>query len=230
MGWLNFSRIPEPEEMDESGEIEAYASATAQAYLDSIDGTFVEHVLRLGASRGLALDIGTGPGQIPLKIARQLPHLEIIGMDLSEAMLKVARQQASALGMDRQVKFQLGNGNRLEFRNQSLDLVLCNSVLHHLQDPVGMLDEVARVVKPNGAVLLRDLRRPSRLAYALHVHWFGRYYSGKMRELFEASVRAAYTFEELKSILRQSKLAGANLFRFGWAHIGIERPARPAGV
>ncbi len=71
------------------------------------------------------------------------------------------------------------------------------------------------------------LRRPSRLAYPLHVGWYGRHYTGKMRELYEASVRAAYTYDELENLLRRSQLSGARLFRFRRTHIGIERPAMP---
>ncbi len=223
MGWLDLPRIPEPEVMAEADEVEAYASAAAQAYLARIDDTFVEHVLRLGVERGRALDIGTGPGQLPLKIARCLPALAFVGIDRSHAMLARARKQAAPLGLSERVGFQPGDGNRLEFPDRSFDLVVCNSVLHQLAAPVQVLDEIARVAKPDAAILLRDLRRPSRLAYPLHVGWYGRHYAGKMRELYEASVRAAYTYDELAALLRRSQLSGARLFRFGRTHIGFER-------
>src|SRR5277367_937469 len=63
MSLLDLPRVPEVEAMDDAGEVEAYASASAQAYLDKIDDTFVEHALRLvnKRPRGRALDIGTGP-------------------------------------------------------------------------------------------------------------------------------------------------------------------------
>ena len=63
MSWLDLPRVPEPEVMNDSDEVEAYASAAAQAYLGKIDDTFVEHAVRLVAARarGRALDIGTGP-------------------------------------------------------------------------------------------------------------------------------------------------------------------------
>lgn len=226
MGWLDLVRVPEPEAMEEEGEVEAYASAAGQAYLDDLDGTFVEHALSLGVRSGKALDIGTGPGQIPLKLARKLPDLQILGTDRSEAMLEEANRQARAAGLQNRVRFELGDGNRLAFPDGSFDLVLCNSVLHHLADPVRVLDEIARVARPEGAVLLRDLRRPSRLAFPLHVRWFGRHYSGRMRELFEASVRSSYTSAELEGLLRASRLERTRPFRLGLSHIGLERPTR----
>ena len=211
--------------MSEADEVDAYASATAQAYLDEIDNTFVAHVLRLRVEGGLGLDIGTGPGQIPLKIAQRLPGLQFIGIDRSEAMLAEARRQTAALGLSERVRFEVGDGNRLAFPDQSFDLVICNSVLHHLAAPVRVLDEIARVAKPRAAILLRDLRRPPRLASPFHVRWYGRHYHGKMRTLYEASVRSSYTYRELAELGRRSQLSGARLFRFGRTHIGIERLA-----
>ena len=223
MGWLDLPRIPEPEVMAEADEVEAYASAPPQAYLARIDDTFVEHVLHLGVEHGRALDIGTGPGQLPLKIVRRLPALAFVGIDRSQAMLARARKQAAALGLSAQVEFQPGDGNRLEFPDRSFDLVVCNSVLHHLAAPVRVLDEIARVAKPEAAILLRDLWRPSRLAYSLHVRWHGRFYTGRMRQLYQASVRAAYTYDELAALLRRSQLQRTRLFCFGRTHIGLER-------
>jgi hypothetical protein len=59
------------------------------------------------------------------------------------------------------------------------------------------------------------------------VCFFGRHYSGEMRRLYEASVRAAYTTGELKPMLRDSALndGRTKVFRRGLTHAGIERPA-----
>lgn len=226
MSWFELERIPEPEVMDDSAEVEAYASAAAEKYLNQIDDTFVAHALRLGLEKGRVLDMGTGPGQIPLKIAQRLPQLRFVGIDQSGNMIRQASERASKAGLADRVEFRRGDANRLDFADASFDFVLCNSVLHHLQNPVRVLDELARVVRPEGGVLVRDLRRPSRLVFPLHVCWFGRHYSGLMKQLYIASVRSAYTLPELAEILRTSKLTGARLFRHERTHIGIERPLK----
>jgi hypothetical protein len=61
--------------------------------------------------------------------------------------------------------------------------------------------------------------------YPLHVRIFGRHYSGEMRRLYEASVHAAYTPEELNAMLARSRLGDgrARVFRRGMTHTGIER-------
>jgi ubiquinone/menaquinone biosynthesis C-methylase UbiE len=227
MALFDLPRVPEPEVMDDSGEVEAYSSAAAQAHLDAIDDTFVEHAMRLlkGCERGRALDIGTGPGQIVLKLARRLTRWKFVGVDRSPGMIAQAQANlaSAGAGLAGRVEFQVADGNRLEFPEKTFDLVMCNSVLHHLAEPQNVLAEMARLAKPAGAILLRDLRRPGRLKFPLHVRWHGRNYSGEMRRIFRDSVRAAYTVPELQRLLDASPLRGAHVFTHRSSHIGIER-------
>jgi ubiquinone/menaquinone biosynthesis C-methylase UbiE len=228
MSFLDLPRIPEPEVMDDSGEVEAYSSAAAQAHLDAIDNTLIDHALRLvrGCEQGRGLDIGTGPGQIVIKLARRLTRWSFVSVDRSPGMIVQARANlaAAANGIPERVAFELADGNRLPFRDESFDLVMCNSVLHHLAEPEKLLSEIARLVNSNGAILLRDLRRPNRLAYPLHVCWHGRNYSGEMLRLYRDSVRAAYTVPELHRLLESSGITGARVFEHHSTHIGVERP------
>lgn len=228
MSWFELQRVPEPEAMDDSGEVEAYSSATAQAHLDKIDDTFVEQAMCLigsgGSVRnsGWAVDIGTGPGQIVLKLAQRLPNWRFVGVDRSANMIRHALRQRDS-GLAGRLDFLVASGSQLPFPNGSCDLVLCNSVLHHLGSPAGLLSEIARIVTPVGTILVRDLRRPSRLAYPLHVRWYGRHYDGLMHRLYCDSVQAAYTPAELEALLRSSPMDGTRVFTFGRTHLGIER-------
>ena len=236
--WSHLPRVPEPEVMDDNGEVQAYSSAAAQAYLNKIDDTLVEHALRLvgaqakQAGRGAALDIGCGPGQIVLKLAQRLPGWQFIGVDRSANMVRQAISARDELAhrtsqdLAARVQFSMADGCKLPLPVSSVDLVLCNSVLHHLEQPGQLFAEIARVTAPDGAILLRDLQRPSRLKYPLHVRWHGRHYSGLMYKLYCDSVRAAYTPDELAGLLRASPLHGARIFTLGRTHLGFERAAR----
>jgi ubiquinone/menaquinone biosynthesis C-methylase UbiE len=135
----------------------------------------------------------------------------------------MARRGGSDLAA--RVQFFVGDGCAMSFAEASLDLVLCNSVLHHLREPAKLLAEIARVAAPRGAILLRDLQRPSRPAYPLHVRWHGRRYGSLMYKLYSDSVRAAYTPQELAGLLRGSPLRDARIFTRGRTHLGFERPA-----
>jgi ubiquinone/menaquinone biosynthesis C-methylase UbiE len=228
MSFFDLPRVPEPEVMDDSGEIEAYSSAAAQAHLTAIDDTLIAHALRLvnGHERGRALDIGTGPGQIVIKLAQRLTRWKFVGVDRSAGMIAQANANLGSAGTEfvGRIDFQIADGNRLPFPDESFDLVLCNSVLHHLAEPENLLAEIARLARPGGGVLMRDLRRPGRIAHAFHVRWHGRNYSGEMLRLYRDSVRAAYTESELQRMLELSPLRTARVFTHESTHIGIERP------
>jgi ubiquinone/menaquinone biosynthesis C-methylase UbiE len=231
MSLFDLPRVPEPEVMDDAREVEAYSSAAAQSYLEQIDNTFVEHAVRLAKQRerGRALDIGTGPGQITIKLAGRLTLWKFIGIDRSPNMIAKARENLGAAGnhLAGRVEFRVADGNHLPFPDATFDFVLCNSVLHHLAQPMQFLDEIARVAAPGAAILLRDLRRPGRLASPLHIRWHGRHYEGAMRELYNASVHAAYTEEELEKMLLSSRLRGTRIFRHESTHIGLARAVSP---
>ena len=232
MFWSDLPRVPEPEVMDDAEEVSAYSSAAAQEYLSHIDDSFVRHALRLARhSPGLALDIGSGPGEIVCKLARHLKDWQLIGVDYSENMIRAALQNLRDLTQGSQgnelpagrLDFMVADANRLPFLDGTFDLVVCNSVLHHMAEPGRLFVEMARVAKPSGAMLLRDLRRPSRFAYPFHVRWHGRHYLGTMYKLYCSSVRAAYTCRELEGMLRSSGVHGVRVFALGATHIGFER-------
>ena len=226
-------RTPEPEQMDASEEVESYSSAAAEKHLDAIDDTFVEHLLRLvpqhnpSAGRtALALDVGTGPAQIPIKILHRIPNLCFAALDRFPNMLACARQNAEQAGVSDRLTLIRSDGQALPFAAGKFAVVICNSVLHHAREPVKLLQEIFRVASPAGAVLIRDLRRPSRPLLNWHLWRHGHRYSGPMRRLFNASVRAAYTTGELDEMLSQAGAKGASVFRYRGAHLGIERRGR----
>lgn len=221
MTWWTLPRVPEAEVMSGAEGVSAYASAAAQAYLDALDDTFVEQVLGFGLDSGLALDVGTGPGRIPLKIARRNPKLRVVGVDRSEAMIQVARNAARERDSGGRLRFLLGDANRLSFPDAAFDLVLSNSLLHHLADPVCVFREMERVTRAGGWILVRDLRRPSRVSFPWHAAWYGRHYAGLMRDLYGASLRAAYSPPELRDLLNRASLGSACPFALGRTHLGF---------
>jgi ubiquinone/menaquinone biosynthesis C-methylase UbiE len=233
MNLWRLERVPEPEEMDDAGEVSSYNSAAAEKHLDAIDETFVEHLLRLleapgrpAAESAWALDVGTGPAQIPVKILARLHGLRFVGLDRSANMLAAARQNAARAGVSGRLSLVRSDGHALPFRDDQFSIVISNSVLHHAKEPVGLLREIFRVAAPEAAVLLRDLRRPSRPLLGWHLWRHGRRYHGQMRRLFNTSVKAAYTAEELGKMLSSAEVQGASVFRYRGAHLGIERASQ----
>ena len=220
--WLFSSeRVPEPEVMQTQEEALGYEETASNAYLDSLDNRFVAHVLAMGIV-GTILDVGTGPGQIPIKLAKRDPRLSVIGIDLSQAMLQLAAERATREQVSSRVSFILASANSIPVASGSIDLLICNSTLHHFSDPVQVFNEAHRVIKEDGVAYFRDLRRRSRLLHGLHVAFFGRKYKGLMRKSFEDSVRAAYTRPELRQHIANSSLSHARVFYPDLAHIVVE--------
>ena len=233
-------RILEPEVMDEAAEVKAYLGGVATAYLDRMDDTFIAAALcglprlpklsrppRLPAQPLRALDVGTGTGSLPVKLAQRMPGLRVVGVDRSRGMLSQARARARAADLSRRVSFKLANGRRLPFADGSFDLVVCNSVLHHIPDPAPVLDEISRVLRRGGACFIRDLRRPHPSVIDRHIRHHGRYYRGTMLRLFADSVRAAFTESELRRIVARSHLGRvrrARVRRMFETYLVIELP------
>jgi ubiquinone/menaquinone biosynthesis C-methylase UbiE len=221
-------RVPEPEEMDSSDEVEVYNSAAAEAHLERIDESFVQHVVHLLPRAehlsGRALDIGCGPAQIPIKLLQRLHGARMVVLDGSPNMIRVAKENARRAGVADRMRFVLGDGKSLPFANSSFSMITCNSMLHHVREPLSLLKEMRRVAASDATILLRDLRRPMFPLLWPHMWWHGRKYRGLMRQLFRASVRASYTADELGRMLRDAPIPRARVFRYKRAHIGIERP------
>jgi len=157
-----------------------------------------------------------------MKLSARLPEWKFIAVDRSLTMIHRATR------VPHSVFVLAGDACSLPFGDSSFDLVLCNSVLHHIGDPARLFAEIRRIAKPGAAILLRDLRRPSRFRFSLHVRWYGRHYDGLMYKLYRDSVRAAYTLEELSAMLNAAAISGARLFTLGATHLGIERRAAEA--
>lgn len=196
--------------MDEDEEAGAYMDAAAQEYLARLDACWVQEVLAVGTGdEARVLDVGTGGGQIPLSLARRRPDWKIWGIDRAPAMLAAGiddvRSASTCVGL------ALADARRLPARDDTFDLVISNSLLHHLANPIEILNEMARVSRPSGKIVVRDLRRPTRRGFAWHVRWHGRHYTGTMRRLYEASVAAALTPQEMSWIVERTQLARPNV-------------------
>jgi ubiquinone/menaquinone biosynthesis C-methylase UbiE len=88
------------------------------------------------ASARSVLDVGSEPGELAIRLARQLPTGQIIGIDPSAPMIEVAARRAAQLGPTPvAVHFVRAVGEQLPFPSHSFDLVVSTAALHHFRDP-----------------------------------------------------------------------------------------------
>ena len=105
---------------------------------------------------GVILDLGTGPGYLPIEIARRAPDINVVGVDLSRSLVRMARVNALKAGFTRQLRFETGNATRLTFDSASFDMVISTGMLHSLKNPAAVLNEMHRVVKNGGETWIYD--------------------------------------------------------------------------
>jgi ubiquinone/menaquinone biosynthesis C-methylase UbiE len=111
---------------------------------------------------GRVLDVGTGRGLLPLKIAEKIPQLQVYGMDSSQKAINAARKNALEMGIANRPKFDIGDVSSLSFEDNYFDAVVSTFSLHHWPEPVRGLNEIFRVLKPGGEALIYDhWRNPS---------------------------------------------------------------------
>jgi ubiquinone/menaquinone biosynthesis C-methylase UbiE len=111
------------------------------------------------------LDVATGPGYVAMTLAEA--GCEVLGIDLTEAPLAIAEQMRQARGLTN-LRFELGDAERLSFGEQTFDIVVSRFALHHCEDPRRVLTEMARVCRIHGVVVIEDLvvsEHPARAAY-----------------------------------------------------------------
>lgn len=124
---------------------------------------FYQRVADDVAAAGLAddarvLDVGTGPGRVPLTIARALETVRVDGLDISAEMVAYARRAAEEAGLGERVHFTEGDVADLPYEDASFDLIISTMSQHHWADAKGGLRELRRVLRPGGRIWIYDLR------------------------------------------------------------------------
>ncbi|WP_320667909.1 class I SAM-dependent methyltransferase [Prochlorococcus sp. MIT 1307] len=211
-------RVLEPELMQDPFQVKAYAEADfAQSdclFIHRIDEYLFLHEKTLETG-SLIVDLGCGPGNIAERLSRRWPFVEVLGVDGSEAMLNEARRskkQKCSLYDFRKLNylcsdiFSIANGSvKLE---KPADLIVSNSLLHHLHNPIQFW-KALKSLSINGSIHLhRDLRRPSTFDEVLKLQ---KTYLPDGPEVlikdYVASLKAAFTVDEVRAQLDNEGLA-----------------------
>jgi ubiquinone/menaquinone biosynthesis C-methylase UbiE len=127
-------------------------------------------------AEGETLEVAVGTG---MNLPHYRPGTQLTGIELSPAMLELAKQRAAELGRD--VDFQVGDATALQFEDQSFDTVVCTFALCTIPDDAAAVAEVRRVLRPSGRFLLAEhvrspkptIRRVQQLIDPLSVRFQG---------------------------------------------------------
>ena len=201
-------RVLEPEVMATQEESIAYDDMDHRA----VNEKFVEDLLATGRATGEILDLGTGTARIPLLLCEQTDDVRIVAVDLSESMLDLARLNIEIASQMSRIMLDRVDAKAMPFDDGRFDVVLSNSIVHHIPDPQRAIAESVRVCKPGGYFFFRDLLRPESNDAIDHLS--ATYVGGETdyaRKMFEDSLRAALTVEEVQAIVETLGLDPANV-------------------
>lgn len=204
---LVMERIPEPELMNDVQQAQAYAQADFSEPHTHFVSLFAEKFPMLQVT-GTVLDLGCGPADVSRRFATAYPACHIHGIDGAANMLDLGRSANAQAQLAQRIDlFEV----RLPCQRLPLpqyDLVISNSLLHHLHDPLVLWRTLQQFAAPGAPVFIMDLLRPAtvHMAKAL-VTIYANDEPEVLREDFLASLCAAFTPEEIRAQLATLQLS-----------------------
>jgi len=115
-----------------------------------------ERVTQMIPSRSRILEVAPGPGYLAIEIARRGSYA-ITGLDISKTFVEIATANARTASVE--VDFRHGNASAMPFADNTFDLILCRAAFKNFSQPVEAMNEMHRVLKPEGRALIIDLRK-----------------------------------------------------------------------
>ncbi len=161
---------------------------------------------------GSVLDLAPGPGFLAIELAR-LGRYRVTGLDISTTFVRIATEKAREAGVT--VEFRHGNAAQMPFDDGVFDGVVCRAAFKNFADPVGVLKEIYRVLKPGGKALILDLRKDTPVEVIndhvrrMHLGWLNAVVT---RFIFRHMLlKRAYTKADFERFVAATKFARGEL-------------------
>jgi ubiquinone/menaquinone biosynthesis C-methylase UbiE len=171
-------------------------------------GTVVRQVSEILPAEGRILEVAPGPGYLAVELAKSGKY-QIVGLDISKSFVEIAQAKAKEAGVA--VDFRHGNASNMPFDAGSFDSIVCRAAFKNFTEPIQALDEMHRVLKPDGKALIMDLRRDaSREDIKTHVNsldlsWINTLITKWTFKLF--LLKNAYTSGDIRQLISQTRFA-----------------------
>ena len=148
------------------------------------------------------LDLGTGTALIPIDLCKTYAHCRVMACDAAVHMLDQARYNLAAVDFGARIELRQVDAKALPFRETLFDVVMSNSIVHHIPEPLAVLREAVRVTRPGGLLFFRDLVRPETEEQLKHlVATYAANCNDHQRQMFSDSLHAALSLEEIRGLV-----------------------------
>jgi ubiquinone/menaquinone biosynthesis C-methylase UbiE len=158
-------------------------------------------------NRPLIIDVGVGPGYLPLEIHKSIPNAFVIGLDTSIHMLKIATKKNDYSTLQR-FNAILANVEALPFQNNSADMIVSRFSLPYWKHPKKCFLELSRILKPGGRIVLETLNGefPQWKLWYIKLHMFLKGADQQVIRYHTDAYKTAYTIDQIKHFLYDANL------------------------
>lgn len=180
-------------------------------------------VKRMSTRNGKILDVAIGTGDLALRLLKQGCAMQIEGLDLSQEMMKRGAQKMQAAGYAEKVSFTQGSAFDMPYDNECFDAVTCAyGVRNFTQLQLG-LQEMNRVLKQNGELMILEFSLPqNRLIALLYDFYFNHIMTFIGRCLTKDKSAFAYFYQSVQNFASPEQMKGI-LEQTGFENIKIEK-------
>lgn len=219
-------RVPEPELMEEKEQVISYDEADFSEGEVNLINQINQYLLKKNISLGekdLIVDLGCGPGNISEKLAIKWPNTEVVGIDGSKEMILRAEYNNSISTNQKKLKnlrYICSEIKDIKSNNflpkKRISLLVSNSLIHHITNLEDFFNTI-RYLSSNSTVNFhKDLKRPLDEKSALELKaQCSIKYNEILTNDYYASLRASYTFKELKNFILENDLSSLDVFEEG---------------
>ena len=199
------NRVLEPELMDDQEQALVYAKADFEEENQGFVDRFLEFYPEF--TSGHVLDLGCGPADIPIRLARALPDCRMTGVDGSAPMIALGAEAIRAAGLANHITLRCERFQETVLEERA-DAVISNSLLHHVPNALQFWYAVKKLAQPGAVVLVMDLLRPeSPEAAKAIVEQYAADEPAILRRDFYNSLLASYTEDEVAAQLTEMNLS-----------------------
>jgi len=148
------------------------------------------------------LDLGTGTALIPIELCKRFDRCRVMACDAATSMLEQAQYNLAAVNFNERIQLKQVDAKALPFYETRFDVVMSNSIIHHIPEPIAVLREAVRVTRPGGLLFFRDLLRPqSEEERQQLVATYAAGCNDHQRQMFADSLHAALSLDEIRGLI-----------------------------
>lgn len=174
------------------------------------------------------LDIATGTGDLAIKFAEKTNASNIVGLDLSEGMLEVAKKKVINNSIKNKIEFIKGDSEALPFNDNSFDAITVSFGIRNFENLEKGLSEILRVLKPNGLFIILETSVPTRFPFKQGYQFHCNIILPLIGKIFSKD-KVAYTYlSESASVFPYGKKLNNILEKIGF--INVEHKPQTFGV